>query len=294
MIERVVKFGSVAALNGVLAEPSGEIPPGAVAPVILINSGILHKVGACRLYVRLARALADVGIPVLRFDLSGLGDSEVRRDSLSFEESAVAETREAMDYLARIRGHSRFILGGLCSGADVAHMTALVDERVAGMAAIDARTHVTPGFWWHNYAPKLLKPEYWVRWIRHRLPQPRSAASSGIDEQSYEIPQYVRVIPPRDVLADELRTIQSRGTKSLYLFTDGLSNYNHEGQHRRAFSDVPFGADMQECHLRGADHIVTDARHQEQVIRLHVEWASHVQRELARSGALSSLAAVSA
>lgn len=275
MNERVVQFGSVAKLTGVLTEPAVERALAGVPPVLLINSGILHKVGSCRLYVKLARALADAGVASLRFDLSGLGDSDVRRDALAFEESAVAETREAMDYLTRVRGWSTFQLAGLCSGADVSHMTAVVDERVVGMASIDARTHITPAYWWYNYAPKLLKPRMWVRWLSMRVGGNRPPdMAAGPDDPTFELPTYIRVIPPRDELAHELRTIASRGVNLLYVFTDGLDFYNHAGQHRRAFHDVPFGDRMVECHLRGADHIITEPVLQQRAIAMHVQWAT--------------------
>ncbi len=274
MLERVVQFGSVASLAGVLTEPSPQQAVPAVPPVLLINSGILHKVGSCRLYVKLARALADAGVMTLRFDLSGLGDSDVRRDALSFEQSAVAETQEAMDHLTRLRGCETFQLAGLCSGADVAHMTAVVDLRVVGMGSIDARTHVTPAYWWHNYTRKLFKAKYWVSWMRLRTGGKRPPTwAGGPDDPSLEVPTYVRVIPPRDELAAELRTIAARRVNMLYLFTDGLDFYNHAGQHRNAFRDVPFGDRMTECHLRGADHIITDAALQQRAIDLHVQWA---------------------
>ena len=274
MIERVVQFGSVASLCGVLTEPTLEHAIADVPPVLLINSGILHKVGSCRLYVKLARALANAGVTTLRFDLSGLGDSDVRRDALSFEDSAVAETQEAMDYLTRLRGCDSFQLAGLCSGADVAHMTAVVDPRVVGMASIDARTHVTPAYWWHNYKPKLFKAKYWVSWVRLRAGGNRPPTWTGSpDDPSLEVPTYVRVIPPRDELAAELRTIAARRVNMLYLFTDGLDFYNHAGQHRSAFRDVPFGDCMTECHLRGADHIITDPALQQRAIGMHVQWA---------------------
>jgi hypothetical protein len=187
----------------------------------------------------------------------------------------VAETREAMDHLTTVRGWDSFQLAGLCSGADVAHMTAVVDARVVAMASIDARTHLTPGFWWHNYAPKLLAPGTWPELIRRRLARRAAAAASEVlpDEEAFELPTYVREIPPRDALAADLRVLAKRRVQLLYVFTDGLGFYNHEGQHRRAFRDVPFGSCLRECHLRGADHILTDPSHQRRAIDLHLEWA---------------------
>lgn len=286
MLERTVQFGTSALLSGVLTEPlPGHERAGAPA-VVLINSGILHKVGSCRLYVRLARALADAGFVCLRFDLSGLGDSEVRRDALSFEQSSVLETKDAMDYLQRIKGSTSFLLAGLCSGADVAHMTSLEDTRVSGMASIDARTHMTPMFWWHHYAPKALKWSAWRNWVGTRLARLRHVATDNAglppDEASFELPTYIREVPPREELARDLRHIVGRGIRTLYIFTDGLEFYNHQGQHRSAFSDVPFGSLMQECHLRGSDHIVTDPALQRRVIDLHVSWATELANTLSK------------
>ena len=130
--EKAVRFGTTASLVGVLTEAVAGTPDADRPAVLFLNSGILHRVGSCRMHVRLARALSAEGFHCLRFDYSGIGDSDQRRDSLSFEESAVVETREAMDYLAKAKGTKRFVLMGLCSGADMAHETALADERVAG------------------------------------------------------------------------------------------------------------------------------------------------------------------
>jgi pimeloyl-ACP methyl ester carboxylesterase len=98
--------------------------------VILLNPGIVHRVGPGRIYVKIARALAAEGFLSLRFDFSGIGDSGVRQDHLPFEKSAADEAREAMDCLRSIRGVDNFILLGGCSGAEVALRTAGYDSRV--------------------------------------------------------------------------------------------------------------------------------------------------------------------
>ncbi len=277
MLERAVQFGTTATLSGIVTEPEAHQVREGAPLLVMINSGILHKVGSCRLHVQIARALAEEGITSLRFDLSGLGDSDVRRDALPFEESSVLETQEAMDYLARTKGASRFLLAGLCSGSDVAHMTALADARVIGMGSIDARSHETFGYWSRHYASRVLSASAWKRFLKVRFGGDASGGTgtgeAGPDEQSFEIPMYVRVVPPRETLAAELRKLVARDLRLLYVFTDGLDYYNHEGQHRSAFRDVPFGDRMQECHLRGADHIVTDRAKQRKVVDLHVQWA---------------------
>src|SRR5437867_887582 len=120
MTERVVQFGDGNSLVGVLSEPAAGMKPGSRPAVILLNAGTLHRVGPHRVYVRIARVLASEGFPVLRFDLSGLGDSAPRRDNVPYRESTLRETRDAMDCLAGQGVGRQFLLMGFCEGADIA------------------------------------------------------------------------------------------------------------------------------------------------------------------------------
>lgn len=74
--------------------------------------------GPSRLQLELAHALSDQGIAGLRFDLSGVGDSETSSLGGYPAERLVSEVRQAMDYLQHGKAHQRFVLLGLCCGAD--------------------------------------------------------------------------------------------------------------------------------------------------------------------------------
>ena len=140
MREEAVHFGASKSLVGVVTDPAED---GSSRPaVILLNSGIIHRVGPNRLYVTLARRLAQAGFVVLRFDLSGIGDSIIRRDNVPFERSSVQETQEAMAYLAATRGVDRFLLAGICTGAVVAYHTARADQRVVGALLINGQGYI--------------------------------------------------------------------------------------------------------------------------------------------------------
>lgn len=278
--EKAVRFGTSASLIGVLTEAAAGTPADGRPAVIFLNSGILHRVGSCRLHVRLARALSAAGFHTLRFDYSGIGDSDQRKDSLPFEESAVVETREAMDYLSKAKGATRFILIGLCSGADMAHETAVADERVAGMVLLDAWAYKTMGYKLRRYGPKLLDFGAWrhsvgVRWKLWRGTHPASARACipGSEAVEYELPTYVREFPPRDRVAKDLRGFVARGMELYYIWTGGLQEYNHRGQHERTFRDVRFGKLLREEWLSDADHIVTGLHHQAYLAEHVVKWA---------------------
>jgi pimeloyl-ACP methyl ester carboxylesterase len=136
MNEQIAIFGRAHRLVGVTTVPDGPSsadPPG----VILLNAGLIHRIGPRRLHVTIARLLASRGFAVLRFDLSGTGDSSVRRDDLPAVEGVVSDAREAMDHLAESRGVRKFYLVGICSGAMISYMTARHDERVQGVVLVD-------------------------------------------------------------------------------------------------------------------------------------------------------------
>ncbi|MHC4593582.1 MAG: alpha/beta fold hydrolase [Planctomycetota bacterium] len=142
MKEEVLLIGKRPSMVGIITDPP-EAKRGHDFPVIiLLNAGILHRVGPSRLYVKMARELASRGFAVLRIDFSGIGDSAARNDDLPFEEKWVNEVREVMDFLAETRGAGRFVLMGICSGAEFSFKTACVDSRVAGAVLINPQAHL--------------------------------------------------------------------------------------------------------------------------------------------------------
>jgi pimeloyl-ACP methyl ester carboxylesterase len=130
MNEEAVTFGIGSSLIGIVTDPPAETRVHLRRGVILLNPGLVHRVGPGRIYVKIARALAARGFVVLRFDFSGIGDSNVRRDQTTFEKSTVDETREAIDFLGRARGVEHVTLLGGCSGAAISLRTAGCDPRV--------------------------------------------------------------------------------------------------------------------------------------------------------------------
>ncbi|HEY8154131.1 MAG TPA: hypothetical protein VII72_08400 [Myxococcota bacterium] len=276
--EKVVRFGKSTPLVGIASEPPALALAPAKPAVLLLNSGILHRVGACRFHVTLARRLAEMGFPTLRFDFSGIGDSEVRRDDLPFERSAIVEVREGMDHLATSRGVKQFVLFGLCSGADMAFEAAHADERVVGLAVLDPWVYRTPRYFVQHYGPRLLVPSAWANFVRARVARGRAAspepgAEGGLPED-LDLPTYVREFPPREASEQRLRGLVARGMRLCTIFSGGQSDhYNYRGQFRDAFRGVDFGDQLQEEYLPEADHIFTNLEHQRILESTLCAWA---------------------
>src|SRR5580692_4150321 len=98
MTERVFRFGTNENLLGVLTEPEGAQARPEVPAVLWLNAGVLHHVGPFGWYATLARRLAAQGVLSFRFDLSGVGDSPLRKDRSNSLDGAALDVAEAMDF----------------------------------------------------------------------------------------------------------------------------------------------------------------------------------------------------
>lgn len=282
MRERALRFGETAELVGVVTEPAPDAGEGLPA-VILLNAGILHRVGPSRMNVRIARRLATDGFASLRFDFSGIGDSEPRPDRLAFDESSVQEIREAMDHLERTRGTEEFVLVGLCSGADAALQGSLADERVVGLVPIDGHAYRTWRYYLHRYLPRLLRAESWKNlltgetymgpWLRRLLG--RQENGGGADRERDEGGGvFQRPRPPREEVEKTLRTLAGRRVRMLHVFSGGMGErYNYTSQFHDTYRSVDFRGLARVEYFETADHTFTDLEQLDDLVATVADWA---------------------
>lgn len=125
---------------GILSEAAS----GDRAPIcaVLLNAGALRRIGPNRGWVELARRWAARGVPTVRIDFEGIGDSDgdERRYINNAGLYAPDMTDETIALLRELaaRGLSeQFVLAGLCSGAYWALHAALADSGVAAAFLIN-------------------------------------------------------------------------------------------------------------------------------------------------------------
>jgi hypothetical protein len=247
--------------------------------VLLLNAGRLHRVGPNRLYVLLARRLAAAGLPVLRFDYSGIGESEPRRDELALEQSALAEGTEAMEFLQTSGIADRFVPMGICAGAENAQRLACEDERVVAAVLIDGYAYRTSGYYLRECTRHLLSRRSWGRLmaspltLRRLLGAGRAAPVSPSERNPGGL-DYERQFPPRATCLEELRRILARKVELLTIFTGGgmAEFYNHPRQFAEMFPSLAAHPCLQLEFMKSADHTFTLRGHQDALLALTQAW----------------------
>ncbi|HUQ04873.1 MAG TPA: alpha/beta hydrolase [Kofleriaceae bacterium] len=225
----------------------------------------------------LARRLAERGITSLRLDLSGIGDSRSVPGSLSFRQSSVADTRAAMDQLAAEVGASRFVIFGLCSGADNALATAEVDPRVVGIVVLDPPAYITPRAQARRLAGRVralggarATLTWGLETIARRVRAiGRAAGDAGQDDK----PEVTggREVPPPAVFRTQLAALVARKVAILAVYSGALgARYNHADQLFELFPELRGKVDR--AYFPAANHMFTELDAQAALVRTVLDW----------------------
>lgn len=278
VLERVAVLGPNK-LIGIETLAAGPSSSAGLPAIILLNAGIVHRVGPHRMTVTLARRLAEAGHAVLRFDQSGIGDSRARAPNVSYLESVIDDVRQAMSYLEKTTGARRFILSGICSGADNSLRAALVEPRVVGIALLDPYAYRTAGYYlrtmmsrgwhvgpWKRLAGRALEAA--VRRLRGAAAEPETPSVLP------PVPQYSRKFPPREDFAESLRSLLDRGTEVLIVYSGSLSRvYNYAEQFGDAFRPYGLASRVRCLYLPEFNHTFTELKAQRELATTLIAWA---------------------
>ncbi|MEQ8264462.1 hydrolase 1, exosortase A system-associated [Pseudohaliea sp.] len=139
--------------------------------VVIVVGGPQYRVGSHRQFFRLAKALADAGVPTLRFDYRGMGDASGNMDGFL---TVAPDILSAVDALQReLPTVKRVVLWGLCDAATACVGYAPTDERIAGLVIanpwvyspeVAARVRLTS-----YYAGRVTSGAFWRKLFSGRL-----------------------------------------------------------------------------------------------------------------------------
>ena len=249
-------------------ESDARRPPPCVA--LLTNAGVIPRSGPHRMNVYLARKFAQMGIPSIRFDLSGLGDSVRASGSLPVIDQWVADTRAAMDEAQAKFACDRFVMVGFCSGAEVAHHVALEDPRLRAAVIWDLYSYPTLQSRLRAVLYRLKRVGI-NRLFPKLLARLRRSTSRGNAAQAHEVE--MPVPPPRDEFAGQVQTLVDRGVELHFAFSGGhLERFNHETQFKSMFAGYAFANQVAFTYLDRADHVLTQHESRQRFVSMVSDW----------------------
>ncbi len=227
---------SAGRLFGVLAEPMSTPRPPVCA--VFLNAGAVRRIGPNRLWVEVARRAAANGLPTLRIDLEGIGDSDGDaaryRDVGQFYRAELGVLVSAFLDALEARGFGdRFVLAGLCAGGYWAFNAGADDERVVAALMLNAGAlEWHPELVRHRDARKLnrlLRVAWWRRILRGQVKRKNMVAVAGaIASRTWHVARAipVRVIsrgrptPPATSIERILDRLRDKGTRVVMAFSE--------------------------------------------------------------------------
>ena len=277
MREIPLQFGDAGRLFGILTLPDEQDGGRMESRVfVFLSAGLLHRIGPHRLYVRLARDLAQSGFNSLRVDLAGIGDSS-SRTGLTYQQSVAQDFEEILSVLKSQLGDVSIILAGLCSAADNAIRLAIDNPQVVGMVLLDPVCEKDKGFRIRalgfrvrELVEKSTSLSNYTRWLNRRI-RALTNQSSGSDEQVDALS--LRVIPPPEQMRAAFESIGRRNGRVLCVFSEyALRYYNQIGQLGRVLELEDYERFCTELFSPHAQHNYPLESHRYQLIEAIKAW----------------------
>jgi exosortase A-associated hydrolase 1 len=136
--------------------------------VLIVVGGPQYRVGSHRQFTLLARHLAEHGVPALRFDYRGMGDSD--GEARTFERVR-EDIRCAIDrFFASVPGLKDVVIWGLCDAASAALFYAHRDVRVSGLILLNPWVRTGEGvaraYLRHYYLQRVFQGSLWRKVAR--------------------------------------------------------------------------------------------------------------------------------
>lgn len=256
----LVQFGPQNRLVGVL---SGGAAMSNMPTLVLPSAGLIPRAGPFRLHVELAERLARHHIRTFRFDVPGVGEAP-RLPGLGDQEATMA----AIDHLAANHGCDRFVVGGVCSGADVGWRAAVADDRVIGMLMLDGISFTGPWFHFARILNTIKRgPRSWAGVVARFA----GRVGEGVNPRM-AIADY-REWPDRAQARDEFADLVERKKRSLWIYTGGYEDvFLHPRQFAWSFGPAARDACITLRYWPDCDHTFYARTHRNRLLDTVETW----------------------
>lgn len=264
-------------LHGLLHQP----PVPAARGVLIVVGGPQTKVGSHRQFLLLARSLAAAGVPAMRFDYRGMGDST--GDTRDFEQIG-ADIRAAVDcFFEKSPGLREVVLWGLCDAASAIAFYAHADTRITGAMLLNPWLRTDAGLAratvQHYYVRRLIDPQFWLKVFRGKFAL-RTASASFSDNwrrmRGAGTAASSSGTPAADALPERMFNGLNRfhGRVLVILSGDDITanEFRDCVRSSRAWRRLLRGANYETRELAEANHTFSRRAWRDQVARWTLEW----------------------
>jgi pimeloyl-ACP methyl ester carboxylesterase len=275
--DQVALLGRDGSLVSIITRPTtsqgGDRPA-----VVILNTGIIHRVGHHRMYVTLSRPLARAGNTVVRFDFSGIGDSAPAQDRMPVLAACLEQIGDVIDSIARTYHIGRFVLVGLCSGADHAVLYAYKDARVVGLVMMDPTLPPTFRYYLHYVLQRLPHARNWMSVVTGRsgllrtlvgrlTRRQRAGTAPELTLQSLQLSPH---------LAQCYRSAAQRNVKMLAVFTCVSPRHTYPQQILDAFPETGSGGGLRLEYFPESDHHFSPPQARARLVRVIADWVESI------------------
>lgn len=249
--------------------------------ILMLVGGPQVRCGSHRQFTLLARAWAEAGIAVMRFDFRGMGDSSGEpRDFEQLEPDIRAAIGHFFTNCPNLR---QVVLWGLCDAASAALLYGWQDPRVDGLVLCNPWVRTEQGqadaYLKHYYWQRLRQPGFWRKLVSGNF-RPRAAwrsfrqtlASSRTPPTA--APNAAISLPQR--MADGMQRFP--GPVLILLCGNDLTaqEFLQLGQRSRTWRDLLNASRVTQYTLAGANHTFAQAGWRRQIASWTQQWLQHL------------------
>ncbi|RNL53959.1 alpha/beta fold hydrolase [Pedobacter jejuensis] len=272
MREEIITIGQ----HSVVGILTSNGPHETLPTIVMVNAGLIHRIGPNRIYVKLARSLASCGFRVFRYDSGANGDS-----TKTGADTEMECMKKVMDHLEKKLQHSEFVILGMCSGAELACKAALNDTRIRGIVMINGAglskgkisslyPHSEDMIRRRYYLNAIYQPRKWLKLISLRQITPSFKKIVGILARLF-VKSYKHVATdPSSEIADPFTELSKNKVRILLIISEGSIVHDI-----LSLSGVDFKKNDY-IFLKGVDHTITPLWAQEE-LKIHITaWLSNI------------------
>ena len=174
---------------------------------------------------------------------------------------------------------NNFVLIGLCSGADNAHRSALVDSRVIGAIFIDGYGYPTLKYYLKRLNSVILGQSNLFKSINIRIRNLINSIFSDKSEDDKRKAVYFWNMPKKKNAIADLNVLIKRGVNLLFIYTKGAYRYyNHHSQYRNMLKSVKYDDELRVKYYHKSDHMFSLLNDRDNVIEYICQWVTRFQK----------------